>query len=317
MARQQQPDGPPARREPIRQTGRPTRRAGSRTGARHRWGPAVGGDRAAAAARPQTAPASSPEAGEDRADRAGPMAPPGRSLPAPAAGDALTRYLRERPPVPAGAGPRGGTRRRPTRCCAAARGGSAAALHVYGAADRPAWAEPLRAELGWLSTTLAREPQYAGRLARLLEALHRLSTRARRPRRRWSRGGVAGCRIAHGHRGRPARGSHRRQPAGAGRGPRRGAAGAAAHPGAGPGRTRRRCRPWAPPGSTRWPTPSPCWPPRCRCAPAAARTRRDRPAAARRAGVRSGWPTPPPRCRCTGRRTRTTRRRCRPRSAPS
>ncbi|MYS25305.1 CHAD domain-containing protein, partial [Streptomyces sp. DvalAA-14] len=35
--------------------------------------------------------------------------------------------------------------------------------------------EPLRTELGWLSATLGREPQYVERLTRLLEALRRLS----------------------------------------------------------------------------------------------------------------------------------------------
>nr|WP_127360012.1 CHAD domain-containing protein [Actinacidiphila soli] len=49
------------------------------------------------------------------------------------------------------------------------------ALHTYGSLTDPAWADPLRAELGWLSSTLAREHQYSGRLARLLTALHRLS----------------------------------------------------------------------------------------------------------------------------------------------
>ncbi|MDX6312131.1 MAG: hypothetical protein QOF44_1595 [Streptomyces sp.] len=49
------------------------------------------------------------------------------------------------------------------------------ALHTYGSLTDPAWADPLRAELGWLSSTLAREHEYGGRLARLLTALHRLS----------------------------------------------------------------------------------------------------------------------------------------------
>ncbi|SFF69385.1 CHAD domain-containing protein [Actinacidiphila alni] len=51
-------------------------------------------------------------------------------------------------------------------------------LHIYAPLTDPAWAEPLRAELGWLAGTLAREPQYAGRLLRLLEALRRLSAAA-------------------------------------------------------------------------------------------------------------------------------------------
>jgi CHAD domain-containing protein len=49
------------------------------------------------------------------------------------------------------------------------------ALHTYGALTDPAWSEPLRAELGWLASTLAREYQHSARLARLMSALHRLS----------------------------------------------------------------------------------------------------------------------------------------------
>jgi hypothetical protein len=51
----------------------------------------------------------------------------------------------------------------------------AAALHTYGSLTDPAWAEPLSAELGWLSTTLACEHEYAARLDRLLTALNRLA----------------------------------------------------------------------------------------------------------------------------------------------
>jgi len=48
-------------------------------------------------------------------------------------------------------------------------------LHTFRAALEPAWADQLRAELAWLSGTLAREHAYATRLGRLLEALHQLS----------------------------------------------------------------------------------------------------------------------------------------------
>ncbi|MFF9350726.1 CHAD domain-containing protein [Streptomyces sp. NPDC014734] len=48
-------------------------------------------------------------------------------------------------------------------------------LHTFRAALDPAWAEQLRAELAWLSGTLAREHACATRLNRLLEALHNLS----------------------------------------------------------------------------------------------------------------------------------------------
>ncbi|WP_406147123.1 CHAD domain-containing protein [Streptomyces sp. NBC_01012] len=48
-------------------------------------------------------------------------------------------------------------------------------LHTFRGALDPAWADQLRAELAWLSGTLAREHAYATRLGRLLEALHQLS----------------------------------------------------------------------------------------------------------------------------------------------
>jgi hypothetical protein len=55
-----------------------------------------------------------------------------------------------------------------------------AALDTYGELTDPAWAEPLRDELGWLSAALAREHQYAERRSRLISALHRLSADAHR-----------------------------------------------------------------------------------------------------------------------------------------
>ncbi|MEU3461606.1 CHAD domain-containing protein [Streptomyces sp. NPDC006733] len=51
-----------------------------------------------------------------------------------------------------------------------------ATLHTYGALTDPGWADPLRTELGWLSSALAHEHQHAARLARLLSALHRLAS---------------------------------------------------------------------------------------------------------------------------------------------
>ncbi|MFF4249156.1 CHAD domain-containing protein [Streptomyces sp. NPDC001822] len=50
-----------------------------------------------------------------------------------------------------------------------------ATLHTFREALEPAWADHLRAELAWLSGTLAREHAYATRLGRLLDALHQLS----------------------------------------------------------------------------------------------------------------------------------------------
>ncbi|WKX71113.1 CHAD domain-containing protein [Streptomyces sp. XD-27] len=49
------------------------------------------------------------------------------------------------------------------------------ALHAYRPLTDRAWADQLRAELVWLSGTLALEHAYAARLARLRGALHRLS----------------------------------------------------------------------------------------------------------------------------------------------
>ncbi|MGX1886401.1 CHAD domain-containing protein [Streptomyces sp. NPDC055287] len=48
-------------------------------------------------------------------------------------------------------------------------------LHTFRPLTETGWADTLRAELAWLSGTLAREHAYAGRLNRLLEALNRLS----------------------------------------------------------------------------------------------------------------------------------------------
>lgn len=48
-------------------------------------------------------------------------------------------------------------------------------LHTFKGLLDPGWADQLRAELAWLSGTLAREHDCSTRLARLLEALHRLS----------------------------------------------------------------------------------------------------------------------------------------------
>lgn len=48
-------------------------------------------------------------------------------------------------------------------------------LHTFRSALDPVWADHLRTELAWLSGTLAREHAYAGRLTRLVDALHQLS----------------------------------------------------------------------------------------------------------------------------------------------
>lgn len=51
----------------------------------------------------------------------------------------------------------------------------AGTLHTYGSLTDPGWADPLRAELGWLTETLGREHRYAARLGRLISALQRLA----------------------------------------------------------------------------------------------------------------------------------------------
>ncbi|MFE7480828.1 CHAD domain-containing protein [Streptomyces sp. NPDC057552] len=48
-------------------------------------------------------------------------------------------------------------------------------LHTFRTVLDPVWADHLRTELAWLSGTLAREHAYAGRLTRLVDALHQLS----------------------------------------------------------------------------------------------------------------------------------------------
>ncbi|MFF0747238.1 CHAD domain-containing protein [Streptomyces sp. NPDC004111] len=50
------------------------------------------------------------------------------------------------------------------------------ALHTFRPLTDRTWADPLRAELAWLSGTLAREHAHASQLARLLEALQRLGS---------------------------------------------------------------------------------------------------------------------------------------------
>ncbi|MGH4029434.1 CHAD domain-containing protein [Actinomycetota bacterium Odt1-20B] len=56
-----------------------------------------------------------------------------------------------------------------------------ATLHTFRPLLDPDWSASLRPELAWLSGTLAQEHAYGTRLARLLEALHRLSGASRVP----------------------------------------------------------------------------------------------------------------------------------------
>jgi hypothetical protein len=110
------------------------------------------------------------------------------------AGEVLTRYLHER----AAGFLRGLSLRGENEAEADAllRGSArriGGALHTFGSLTDPAWAEPLRAELAWLSATLGREPQHAGRLARLLEALRRLSVAAPESQEPVLAGGAGGA----------------------------------------------------------------------------------------------------------------------------
>ncbi|MGR3936096.1 CHAD domain-containing protein [Streptomyces sp. BRA346] len=72
------------------------------------------------------------------------------------------------------------------------------ALSVYRPITDTAWSDQLRAELAWLSGTLALEHAYAGRLARLRDALHRLSGAGGLPDRTPSGDAAAGEPAATG-----------------------------------------------------------------------------------------------------------------------
>lgn len=95
------------------------------------------------------------------------------------AGEVLTRYLHERAAgFLRGLSLRGENEAEADTLLRGSARRIGGALHTFGSLTDPAWAEPLRAELAWLSSTLGREPQHAGRLARLLDALRRLSVTA-------------------------------------------------------------------------------------------------------------------------------------------
>jgi len=92
------------------------------------------------------------------------------------AGEALAGYLRTQATAfLRGLGMRGEAEAEADALLRASARRIAGALHTYADLADPAWAEPMRAELSWLAATLGREPQYVGRLTRLLDALRRLS----------------------------------------------------------------------------------------------------------------------------------------------
>ncbi|WP_425423871.1 CHAD domain-containing protein [Streptomyces catenulae] len=80
-----------------------------------------------------------------------------------------------------------------------------ATLHTFRPLTEEAWADQLRAELGWLSGTLAREHALADRRDRLMAALQRLTGRTDRPQPA-GRATGRGDRTATGRGTAPARG---------------------------------------------------------------------------------------------------------------
>ncbi|MBT2449834.1 CHAD domain-containing protein [Streptomyces sp. ISL-43] len=116
----------------------------------------------------------------------------------PIAGDVLGAYLRAQ----ATAFLRG-LRLHDEGTASGAAGGGEAARGLRGAAHRisaslatfrpvadSSWADSLRTELVWLSSTLADEHAYAARLARLMDALHRLTGTSEVPATRASAGSL-------------------------------------------------------------------------------------------------------------------------------
>ncbi|MEW2174118.1 CHAD domain-containing protein [Streptomyces sp. NPDC007027] len=138
-------------------------------------------------AAPRTSPDGAAERG--RTARTGPSTP--RTAPVHPAGDptteaALAPYLRGQAAdflrslrlhhehsAPAESG--GHDAAAATRALRRAARRISGSLHTFRVALDPHWADQLRAELAWLSGVLAREHAYAGRLTRLVEALHQLS----------------------------------------------------------------------------------------------------------------------------------------------
>ncbi|MFB7634482.1 CHAD domain-containing protein [Streptomyces sp. NPDC056149] len=110
------------------------------------------------------------------------------------------RLHREAGPDAAGAGEAAWQLRRAARRISAT-------LHTFRPLTEEVWADQLRAELGWLSTTLAREQACGARRDRLMGALTRLTGRGERADRPAERGG-RGTRSGRGARsardGRPA-----------------------------------------------------------------------------------------------------------------
>ncbi|WP_275463475.1 CHAD domain-containing protein [Streptomyces noursei] len=79
-----------------------------------------------------------------------------------------------------------------------------ATLHTFRPLTEEVWADQLRAELGWLSGTLAREQACTARRDRLMGALQRLTGRVERIERPAERGGRGGRGARSARDGRPA-----------------------------------------------------------------------------------------------------------------
>ncbi|MCF3182708.1 CHAD domain-containing protein [Streptomyces polychromogenes] len=121
----------------------------------------------------------------------------------PTAGDVLGVYLRSQATAflralrlhdagaaGAGGGPLGGDDGDAAHGLRGAARRIASSLSTFRVVTQAAWADPLRTELVWLSSTLADEHAYAARLSRLMEALQRLSASPEVPAPRGSASGA-------------------------------------------------------------------------------------------------------------------------------
>ncbi|MGW7461993.1 CHAD domain-containing protein [Streptomyces sp. NPDC054797] len=122
------------------------------------------------------------------------------------AGDVLGAYLRSQataflrglrlheeggsPRTESGAGADGADGNDAARSLRGAARRISGSLATFRGVTEPSWADGLRTELVWLSSTLADEHAYAARLTRLLDALHRLSGSPRGPAARGTAGAL-------------------------------------------------------------------------------------------------------------------------------
>nr|WP_199885672.1 CHAD domain-containing protein [Streptomyces sp. CB00455] len=118
------------------------------------------------------------------------------------AGDVLGTYLRSQATAflramrlcaQSAAGGPGGDAADGTEAARSLRGAArriSGSLATFRGVTESAWADGLRTELVWLSSTLADEHAYASRLARLMDALHRLSGSCEVPAQRGTAGAL-------------------------------------------------------------------------------------------------------------------------------